>query len=240
MQTVRMGFAALLVLSAAAGAQAPATDDAGNRMVPLRVVARVTPAQEETLSAMYCNAERDLCLRARRQGESGPWTLEIRDEPSANRAAPDRRIPLPVGEDAGSEVYQIWPRVIHEASGGMLVGVERYRRAGFSGGGASETTLLLLRVTGDGEPAQVLSVRSGYTATIRACFTEQDYRSRGVCHDEYELAGTLALAPRASGGHPSLTLEVNSRTFPRGARGDSAERPRVPPRDRVWEAKVRR
>jgi len=232
---------ALMAVAAAASpaiAQAPSRDEAQNWRVPLTIATRVTDTQAETLSARHCTVERDICLRARRSGETGPWTLDIQEGegPGAVTAEPDRSIPLPVGEDEESEVFQIWPRIIHEASGAMLVGVERYRRAGFSGGGASETTLLLFRVTGDGEPEQVLSVQSGYTAMIRACFTPQDYRSRGVCHDEYELAGTLDLAPRSSGGRPALTLVVSSRSFPRGAREDSAERPRVPRADRVWEA----
>lgn len=238
MRMMLAGLMALLTSSGAAVAQTATIDNAESRRVPLTIATRVTDSQAETLSARHCTVERDICLRARRNGETGPWTLDIQEGegPSAVTATPDRSIPLPVGLDAESEVYQIWPRIIHEASGAMLIGVERYRRAGFSGGGASETTLLLLRVTGDGEPEQVLSVQSGYTAMIRACFTAREYRSRGVCHDEYILAGTLDLAPRAANGRPALSLVVNARSFPRGARQDSAERPVVPRRDRVWEA----
>lgn len=233
-----MGLSALLLSPAAGLAQSSSTDNDGARMVPLTIATRVTDAQAETLSARHCTVERDICLRARRNRETGPWTLDIQEGegPSAVTAAPDRSISLPAGQDAESEVYQIWPRIIHEATGAMLVGVERYRRAGFSGGGASETTLLLIRVTGDGEPEQVLSVQNGYTAMVRACFTPQEYRRRGVCHDEYSLTGTLALAPRSFGGRPALSLAVSSRSFPRGARDDSSERARVPPADRIWEA----
>lgn len=228
---------AALTLSTFADAQPPATDDAGNRIVPLRIAARVTPAEEETRSALRCNAERDLCLRARREGESGPWSLEIRDEPSADRAAPDRRIRLPAGDDPGSELYDIWPHLVHEASGAMLIGVARYRRAGFSGGGASMTELFLLRLpAGGGEPEQVLSVQSGYTATIRACFSEADYRRLGdACHQQLELAATLTLEPSASAGRPRFALAATARNFPRGSRVEGWELRPVRRADRAWE-----
>lgn len=227
---------AVAAVSMPAVAQAPAADDAGNRSAPLTIAARVTDAQAETLSTLHCSAGRDFCLRARRDGETGPWTLEIRDGPAAASAVPDRRVPLPVGEDAESEVYQIWPHVVHEASGSVLIGVERYRRAGFSGGGASETSLLLLRVTGDGEPEQVLSVQSGYTATIRACFSPADHRRLGdACQQQLEYSATLTLAATASAGRPRFDFAATARNFPRGARVEGWETRPLRRADRVWE-----
>lgn len=229
---------ALLLLAFPAIAQPSAGDDSGNRLLPLRATGRVTPQQAETRSAVHCNAQRNFCLRAWREGERGPWFLDVHQRvPSGPNAVPVGRIALPPGDDPESVTHGVWPHLVREASGALIFGVERYRRAGFSGGGASETHLVLLRqLPGRVEASELLTVQTGYTAMIRACFTEQEYRSRGVCHDEFELTGAVGLGPRASAARPALTLAVNARSFPRGAREDSAERPRVPPRDRVWEA----
>lgn len=235
----RAAFAVLLSLYAGAAlAQAPAVDDAGNRMAPLPVVARVTPAEGETRSALHCNAERDFCLRAKREGERGLWFLEIHDEPSADNAAPVRRLPLPASEDSESELYQIWPHLIPEAAGGMLIGVERYRRAGFSGGGAGATELLLLRLPpGGGETEQVLSVQTGYTASIRACFSRADHRRLGdACHQQLEFSARLGLEPNAAGGRPRFAFRASARTFPRGSLVEGWELRPLRRADRVWEA----
>lgn len=136
-----------------------------------------------------------------------------------------------------SELYQIWPHLVREASGAVLIGVERYRRAGFSGGGAGMTELFLLRLpTGGGEPEQVLSVQSGYTATIRACFSPADHRRLGnACHQQLEYAGTLILEPNASAGRPRFGFTARARTFPRGSIVEGWETRPLRRADRVWE-----
>ena len=238
MPIVRRSLTLGLALAASPLSAQSATDDAGNRMTPLPIVGRVTPEEEESRSSLHCNAERDFCLRARRDGERGPWFLEIHDEPSADRAAPGRRLPLPAGDDSENELFQIWPHLVPEASGAMLVGVERYRRAGFSGGGGSATTLLLLRLPpGGADVEEVLAVQTGYTATIRACFSQADYRRLGgdACHQQLELAATLTLEPGASAGRPRFAFAAASRSFPRGSRADSWEVRQVRRTDLVWE-----
>lgn len=237
MHPLRASLALLLLNASASPAQPPAADSAGNRMRPLPVLRSVSAERAETLSALRCNAERDFCLRARREGESGPWVLEIHDEPSADAAAPERRLPLPAGEDPDSELYQIWPHLIAEASGAMLIGVERYRRAGFSGGGAGMTQLVLLRLpSGGGEAEQVLSVQTGYTATIRACFSEADYRRlRDACHQQLEFSALLGLEPAASGSRPRFSFTAAARAFPRGSLVEGWEIHPLRRADRVWE-----
>jgi hypothetical protein len=119
----------------------------------------------------------------------------------------------------------------------LLFGVLRTRTAGFSGGGAGETQLILLRQPpGAIEATEVVTVQTGYSAMIRACFTEAEYRTRGACHDEYELDGVLGLAPGAGGERPGLVLTVASRSFPRGARREGSETRRLRRSDLVWEA----
>jgi hypothetical protein len=227
------------ILAAAAASAAPAqgVDDAGNRMVPLAAVTRVTLTQAETRTPIHCNAQRNFCLRAWRDGETGPWFLDLHQRvPRGANVAPAGRIALPPGDDPQSITHSIWPHMIRESSGALLFGVQRYRRAGFSGGGASETHLVLLRqLPGEVEASEVLAVQTGYTAMVRACFTEEEYRSRGACHDEFILSGTVRLAPGAAAGRPALALSTAARSYPRGARQDSAETPRLRRSDLVWE-----
>ena len=75
----------------------------------------------------------------------------------------------------------------------------------------------------------MLTVQTDYGAMIRACFTEEEYRSRGACHDEYEFSGTLGLAPGAAAERPRLTLATTARSFPRGARAERQTTRRAPP-----------
>jgi len=236
MAWARRALIGTLWLSAAGASAQPATDDAGNRALPLPAVNRVSGEEAETRSALHCNAARDLCLRTWREADGRAWFLDIHNRvPSGANVAPARRFALPAGEEPERETQRIWPHLIREASGALLIGVERYRTAGFSGGGAGETQLVLLRLaSGTAEPAEVLTVRTGYTAMIRACFTEDEYRRRGACHDEYAFSGTLGLASGAAAGRPRLALATAARSFPRGARAET-ERARLRRADLVWE-----
>jgi len=236
MIVIRATFAALFGLCGGmAAAQQPAADNAGNRMIPFAAIAPISEEVQQTRSAVHCDAERSVCLQAWR-GDGAGWTLDIHDGlPNRSNAAVPRRIALPGGEDPERETHGIWPHLVREASGALLIGIDRLRSAGFSGGGASATHTLLFRLTSPGaEPVEVLNVQTSYGAMIRACFSEDEYRNRGVCHDEYEMTGTLALAPEAT-GRPRLTFTVTARSYPRGARTDESETRRYRRADLVWE-----
>lgn len=238
MLVIRATFAALFGLcGGVAFAQRPDADDAGNRILPFAAVAPISDEAQETRSAVHCDAERSLCLQAWR-GERTGWTLDIHDGlPTRPNAAAPRRIPLPAGEDPDRETHAIWPHLVREASGALLIGIERHRTAGFSGGGAGATQTLLFRLTSPGaEPVEVLNVQTDYGAMIRACFSEDEYRNRGVCHDEYEMTGTLAVAPATASGRPRFTFTAVARSYPRGARTDESETRRYRRADLVWEA----
>lgn len=233
MSPVRLAFALLLFGATGSFAQPVAS----SRMAPLAVVVPVSDEQAQTRSALLCNAERDLCLRAWRASDGADWTLDMHDRvPAGANVSPVHRFGLPAGDDPERETHGIWPHLIREPSGALLIGIERRRTAGFSGGGAGETQLILFRLTSrTSEPTEVLTVRTDYGAMIRACFTEEEYRSRGACHDEFEFSGTLGLAPGAAAERPSLTLATTARSFPRGARADSSETCRLRRSDLVWE-----
>jgi hypothetical protein len=236
---MRIGSAAavILALSAAGASAQPTDDDAGNLAVPLPAMNRVSAEQAETRSTLHCNAARDFCLRAWREADGSAWFLDIHHRvPAGANAAPARRMALPAGEDPERETHQIWPHLIREASGALLLGVERRRTAGFSGGGAGATHLLLFRMASrTAEPVEMLTVQTNYTAMIRACFSEDEYRNRGACHDEYEFSGTFNLAPNAGSGRPRLAFATTARSFPRGVRAAEGEQRRFRRADLVWE-----
>lgn len=227
---------AVLALSLGGGVSLAQPARPGGVMAPLPAIDRVASEQRQLRSTLHCTAGRDLCLRAWRASDDRVWSLDIHNRvPTGAAVAPAHQIDLPQGDNPEQESYSIWPHVIREASGALLIGAERFRNEGFSGGGAGMTELVLLRMASRGaDPVEVLTVQTGYSAMIRACFTEQEYRRRGACHDEYVLSGTIGLAPNAAGGRPRLTLTTQARSFPRGARREE-ERSRIPRRDLVWE-----
>lgn len=238
MLVIRATFAALFgFCGAVAGAQQPGADNASNRMIPFAAVAPISDEAQQNRSAVHCDAERSLCLQAWRGGGAG-WTLDLHDGlPTRPNAAAPRRIALPEGEDPDRETHGIWPHLVREASGALLIGIERHRTAGFSGGGAGATHTLLFRLPSPGaEPVEVLNVQTSYGAMIRACFSPDEYRNRGTCHDEYEMTGTLTLAPEAASGRPRLNFTVAARSYPRGARDDETDTRRYRRADLVWEA----
>ena len=231
----RLHASILAGLLTASGAAAQVADRAGNKMAPLAVIETVTPAEAVTRSALHCTGERDLCLRARREGEAG-WRLELHDRlPGGPDAAPPRRLPLAEGIDPDDEVA-IWPHLVREAAGALIIGVEIYRRTGFSGGGAGETTLRLLRfATAQAGPAMLLELPYGYGALIRACFSEEDMAARsGACHDEFEYGASLMLDPATEAGPPAFLYSAHARAYPRGALAEE-DRRTLAPADLVWE-----
>ena len=212
-------FGLLLLIAAAQPSQraeSPA-DAAGNRMLAFPAVGPA-PQDEETGSARHCAAARTWCAELRRD-EGGGWRLEL-----AEGVAQPRAIALPA--DAESESFVIWPHLVREAGGAVLVGVLRTYRTGFSGGGARRTALLLVRAEpGGGAPALLLDIPLSGSAMIRACFAEADESARaGACHDEYALAGTLRLDPATAAGRPRFILTAAARTYP-GRRSRTAEAP---------------
>lgn len=233
---IRLHALALAGLLAASGAAAQVTDQAGNRMAALAIVEAVTPAEAATRSALHCTAARDLCARAWREDEGG-WLLDLHDRlPAGPGVEPARRIPLVEGIDAERDEVAVWPHLVREATGALILGVELYRRTGFSGGGAGETTLRLLRLaTPEAEPELLLDLPYGYSSLIRACFGEEDMAARsGACHDEFEYGASLMLDPASEAGPPAFLYSAHARAYPRGALAEE-DRRTLAPADLVWE-----
>ena len=164
-----------------------------------------------------CTADRGLCARLVEEG--GRWHLDIVER----AGGPERRIRYtpPRQPDGTSEAssfwYHLWPSLIRERGGGIMVGLADGRRQGGSGGAMLTDRLSLIRFApGTAGPAEVLRLPLAGTATWRACYSEQDMRlRREACTDDFEFSGTLALAPGAAGaGAPPLLFTTRARTHP--------------------------
>ena len=212
----------------------PAADGAGNWSLPFEPVPPARP-NGGNRSQRHCTAGRAWCAELSREGESGAWGLDIFE----GRAAPARRLVLS-GQEAGDTSFGFWNRVTREAGGAVLIAVQRTRRTGFSGGGASATSILLVRAEpGAASAAEVLDVPLRGGAMIRACFGPRDSRARaGACHDEYELSGNFLLDLETRAGRPRFILTASARTYPgRVSRSeDSTTAPRLRRSDLVWGA----
>jgi len=189
----------------------------------------------EDLILHRCTSGGEWCAELLRDGES--WRLALIERGGTNGA--ERRIAFePPDRDVGEPFFALWPHLIREADGAVTIGLLAARRTGFSGGGAMATRLILIRVEpGASEAAIVLTLPVQGSAMIRACFSEEDMRQRRqACHDEYEFAGTLTLAPGAADRPPRLRFETRARTYPGEVTRweDSAERPRLRRGDLVW------
>jgi hypothetical protein len=208
-----------IALAAAAlpRAPAPGADAAGNRMAAFAPV--TPPASADGIPdpfARRCTADRRWCAWLRAD-EGGIWQLEL-----AAGAVPVRQIEIAGPHDEESE-FAIWPRIVIEAGGEVLVGIERTRSTGYSGGGARATGLVLVRAEpGAGPLRQVLEVPLRAMKEIRACFGPRDMRRRrDACSDRYELAGTLTLDPATNAGRPHFLFAARARTWPGRITADS-------------------
>lgn len=216
-------------------AAAPVADGAGNRMEILTAIPHPAPASGEQVPETLCAAGRGWCATLRRDEGDGPWALLL--YPGGPQSAP-RHVPLPApAEDEGDSEVSVWPFLVREADGGLLVGVKYYRRSMYSGGGGGAGRLRLLRLAGEAPPAIVLELPIEAASMVRACFSRADMRARAqACHDEYEFAGTLALDPATSSGRPRFILTTVARTYPGRLIRDNDSRERGPlrRRDLVW------
>ena len=181
---------------------------------------------DEVFELHRCTADWSLCARVVREGER--HHLDIVERVSASGG--ERRFrftPAPPG--AGDRIwYHVWPKVIRERGGAVMVGLLAVRRAGGGGSGALTTWLSLIRLAPGADAAlAVLAVPVDGGATARACYSEQDMRlRRQSCTDDFEFTGTLELGPPrygegdhaehggGAGTAPDLIFTTHARTFP--------------------------
>lgn len=211
-------FATCVLLAACASAPLPApppmltpvsagVDAAGNRLEPMR---------GDDADTTRCTHDGQWCV-----DENGFRHGETTFAPAAR----DRAEPTP------------WPYALRVASQeAPLLGMLWRTSDSYSGGGASETVLVLYRFVG-GRAEPVLEVLQAGDALIRACFSETDVRARRqACHDDYRFSSHISLDPTNASGWPVLRYETQAETFPgRVSRtGDSAERGPLTDFDLIW------
>ncbi|WP_313461484.1 hypothetical protein [Stenotrophomonas sp.] len=236
----------LLALTAGSAQAQPAThaqDAAGNRLEPLTEQAAPpgAAAADADSSAWYCTTDRNWCVRTVRD-EAGAQ-LELAQQVAGERDVRLRYVPLPSEDEADSE--QPWPFIVRLGPGigapqaptdagqaalqNVLVGALRQWRTSYSGGGASTSELMLVRLYHENDGIQIDTVATlpmAGSAMIRACFSEADVTARAdACHDEYRFAAQLGLDP-AGQGIPVLQFHTRATRFPAGVSrfGDSLEK----------------
>jgi hypothetical protein len=218
--TQRRTIAVILLILAACAEPTAAPEPAGGHRLagfpPFELDQPPAVAVEDRQSALHCDAEETWCAQLRRDGDDGEWRLEVHEGSPINDAGVEPRRFEPSDQARGDPAFAIWPHIVRAAGGAVMVGVLTTRRMGFSGGGASETRLTLVRAEPGAAPlVDVLEVPVEAGSMVRACFGEEDMQLRAeACHDEYEFAGTLALDPAAAAGPPRFVLATRARTYP--------------------------
>lgn len=242
-----------------------AQDRAGNRLEPLierhepAALAAGTTAEgvERDASSRYCTADGQWCLRTTGGAGEGEATLEVEHQVRGEAQPRSRFIPL---ADADGATVRPWPFIVRMAPGigaptpprdpdqaalqNVLVGAIVEQQTGYSGGGASASTLTLSRIHHDDDGIQidpVLSVAADGHSMIRACFSEQDMQRRaGACHDEYNYSMELGLelgSDPDGQGMPVLRYRSTATRFPAGVsrQSDSLAKGPLKQKDLVTE-----
>lgn len=215
-----------------------AADASGNR---IEAFPESSPAPERGAdgvvhgTARHC-AGRNWCVWA--EDARGPWEFYVWHNPQPD--APADPIPrrLAIEPDDEGREYAIWPWIVREPSGAVIVGLLESSSAMYSGGSANLTHLRLYRAEPESADVdEVIDLPLAGSAMIRACFSEADLQARReACHDEYDLSGVLRLDPATEEGPPVFTLETRAATFPgRVTRSqDSRDRGPLGEGDLVW------
>ena len=188
-----------------------AVDAAGNRLEPL-----------VTRAGQSCTADHAWCV-----ADNGAITF------------PDHVQRVAVANLEDSEQIHAWPFIIRRASAqGALVGLTSRRTDMYSGASASETWLTLYSVSPSEDKATpVASMMLEGSASIRACFSEQDRQARrSACADRYDFTGAPNLITDNTDQWPRLSFSSEAWTFPgRVSRNQSStEGPPLQARDLVW------
>ncbi len=130
---------------------------------------------------------------------------------------------------------ELWAVIVRSGET-ALVGRTTIESASYSGGGAHAIQLTLYEVA-NGAAHEVLRMPYAASATIRACFSEQDEEARaGACHDEYAFNTRISLDESVREGSPRIVLETVAGSYPGAVTRttDSAGRGALTEADLVW------
>lgn len=214
----RVSPALLLIALAAAAppprAMAAGADGAGNRMAAFVSVTPPHSAEDRDPFARHCTADRTAsrrwCARLVRGEAGAPWQLEF-----VRGAAPARRFAIAAPEDESTEL-RIWPHIVIERDGAVILGVERTKSQVFTDKEWDVGRLVLVRA--GPEPAalrQVLEVPLLAYIDENVCLHPGDVRRRfGSCWERLDFRTTLALDPATRAGPPHFLFAARARTWP--------------------------
>lgn len=194
----------------AACAQEPAQTDAG----PPAELAPVTlPVADQAGNRMEALTQNG----ARWCAEDNAWCVEA-DEAGAR--AINGATTIDLGEPA-----DVWPAIIRNADGSVVVGFIHTQSQMYSGGGGDAGALTLYALA-NGAALEAGTLPYSGSLMIRACFDEEDQRNRrDACHDQYDFTTRISLNEAVMSGPAQILLETLATTFPgqlsRGA--DSTE-----------------
>jgi hypothetical protein len=108
----------------------------------------------------------------------------------------------------------VWPNIIRNADGSVVVGLIRAEQQMYSGGGGNTAEVILYGLA-NGAASPAGSLPYAASKMIRACFDEDDQvNRRGACHDEYEFATRISLNESAASGPAQIFLETVATTYP--------------------------
>ncbi len=112
------------------------------------------------------------------------------------------------------EPADVWPNIIRNADGSVVVGLIRTQSQMYSGGGGEGSELLLHSVV-DGAAADAGALPYHGSLMIRACFDEASQRARReACQDQYDFATRISLNEAAASGPAQILLETAASTYP--------------------------
>lgn len=112
------------------------------------------------------------------------------------------------------EPADVWPNIIRNADGSVVVGLIRTQNQMYSGGGGEGSEVALYSIANSiGQEAGALPYHG--SLMIRACFDEEDQRARReACVDQYDFATRISLNEGASSGPAQILLETAATTYP--------------------------
>lgn len=216
------------LIAVAALLSACASSPQAERLPPLERASLTTDAAGNRLEALDQRGDQ-FCT------PDGLWCADSTGEFTHTSSGDSAVVTGATRED---ETQAVWPYAIRRANGHVLLGITFQTSDMYAGGGAWAKALTLYDVaSGANAATAVLSLPYSGSASIRACFDEDDRRARrDACHDEYSFATTIALDGANIGDWPRLVFTTQAQTFP-GPRSRSEDSTLAPPlarADLIW------
>lgn len=216
---------ALLATPSAAGAQT-AQDHRGNRIEPFRQFGIVVDGRENRTRA--CSAERVWCAEILRNTPVAGTTLVISPGDGVYGQSPTYVYAIPQEMFDGGGV-SLWDRIIVEADGAVMVGLDFSKETRRDGFRSYQRRLVLLRA-GPGASDLATPVLeaplSGHTEVAACAPSDTTPDLRNACENRFDLGSLFTVVPSLGTDRAGLIMVVNAQTTPgRRSRTDGLRAP---------------